>query len=472
MKFKQTRYILHLIIAVFAIALGSCIEDGISTSPSDQPAFSCDSLKMGVVFTEEITTTHKFVVHNRHSKGMNISSITLSGENAQYFRLNVDGMSGRDFNNVEIRAKDSIFILVNATLPNAGIDLPLDINANIDFVTNGVTSTVVVNAQGQDVNRLTAVTIDSDTRFDSAKPYQVFDSLVVAAGARLTLAPGTRLYFHDGSRLIVRGTLDSQGTSESPVNICGDRTGNVVTDITFDLMSRQWQGVYFTPSSRDNVLSHTSLRNTVYGVTVYGDEDGTPDLTIVNSQLRNSGDLVLDAVNARINAYGSEFAEAASGLVRLVGGEHVFNHCTFANYYLFSAISGPALTFEYLFPDEMGESTLPLMKAEFANSIVYGLGSEFSHGDLTDSQVYFRNCLFKSSGSDDDNFVGCLWGSDPLYYTVREDYLFDYRLKDGSPAIAAGNGELTAPQAAVDFYGLQRGTTPDLGAYVYTPSVQ
>lgn len=457
---------------VIACTQTSCIEDGFSDSPSDQPVFSCDSLKMGVVFTEELTTTHKFVVHNRHSKGMNISSINLSGDNAQYFRLNVDGMSGRDFSNVEIRAKDSIYILVNATLPGAGAELPVDINANIDFVTNGVRSTVVVNAQGQDVNRLYGVTLDTDTRFVSGKPYQVYDSLVVAPDTRLTLERGTRLLFHDGARLIVRGTLQSEGTPESPVNICGDRTGNVVTDITFDLMSRQWQGVWFTPTSHDNIISHTSIRNTVYGVTIAGDETATPDLTLINSQLRNSGDLVLDAVHSRVNAYGCEFAEAAAGLVRLEGGEHVFNHCTFANYYLFSAISGPAITFEHVLATDASDSNMPLMRADFANTIVYGLGSEFSHGDLTGSQVYFRNCLFKSSGSDDDNFIGCLWGSDPLYYTIREDYIFDYRLKEGSPAIGTANPLLTAPESALDYYGLPRGATPDIGAYVYTPPAQ
>jgi hypothetical protein len=74
----------------------------------------------------------------------------------------------------------------------------------------------------------------------------------------------------------------------------------------------------------------------------------------------------------------------------------------------------------------------------------------------------------KSSGSDDDNFISCLWGSNPLFYTVREDYVFDYRLKDDSPAIGAGDAASTRPEAALDAYGLARGSAPDLGAYVYS----
>jgi hypothetical protein len=57
-----------------------------------------------------------------------------------------------------------------------------------------------------------------------------------------------------------------------------------------------------------------------------------------------------------------------------------------------------------------------------------------------------------------------------LYYTVREDYLFDYRLQANSPAIGAGSAELTQQLAQYDGYGNLRGRTPDLGAYVYTPS--
>ena len=47
---------------------------------------------------------------------------------------------------------------------------------------------------------------------------------------------------------------------------------------------------------------------------------------------------------------------------------------------------------------------------------------------------------------------------------------FDYRLKDESPAIGAGNLDLMDAEASIDIYGLPRGYNPDLGAYVYTPS--
>jgi hypothetical protein len=63
--------------------------------------------------------------------------------------------------------------------------------------------------------------------------------------------------------------------------------------------------------------------------------------------------------------------------------------------------------------------------------------------------------------------MNCLWDTDPLFYTVREDYVFDYRLKDGSPAIYAGNPELMQQIAMFDMYGTRRAATPSLGAYEY-----
>ena len=158
---------IYLLIALI-IALAGCIEDGFTTSPSDQPLFSVDTLKLGTVFTDEVTTTHRFTVRNPHSKQISISEISLSGDAADYFRLNVDGISGHRFNNVEIRSKDSIYVFVEATLPEGSKPLSY-FEAKVNFTTNGVTSDVVITAAGQNVNRLRAVTLTEDTHFDSAR---------------------------------------------------------------------------------------------------------------------------------------------------------------------------------------------------------------------------------------------------------------------------------------------------------------
>lgn len=476
MKNLSCKILLALAALVSAVLTG-CIEDGFTASPSDQPAFSADTLDLGLVFTEQVTPTSKMVVYNPHSKGLNISRIAVSGDNAGYFRINVDGMTGTDFANTEIRARDSIYVMVEATLPDNGANIPVNVEASLDFTTNGVTRSVVLSADGQNVTRLRALTLEADRRFTADRPYQVFDSLVVPEGITMTVAPGANLLFHDKASLIVRGTLVAEGTPEQRVTLAGDRTGILVGDIGFEIMSRQWTGVFFTSTSTGNRLSHTDIKNTVQGVALVGPEQAEVpqndeyQLDILNCRLRNSAYAVLEADHAAVRATGCEFAEGGGGLVYLNGGRAVFNHCTFANYYLYSVLGGPALAFSHISSDpETGlddGSGQPYLAADISNSIVYGNGTMFSHGDLTGTQIFLRRCLIKGEGTDDDNFINSLWDQDPLYYTVREEYYFDYRLKPESPAIGAADPALTLPQAAADGYGYLRGPAPDLGAYVY-----
>ena len=468
MKFtiKLSPIICTLLAVVMSFGLVSCIEDGYTSSPNDRPVFSTDTLDMGVVITTDVSTTQRFTVRNPHSKGLIISDIRVAGENADCFRINVDGFAGDSFSNVEIRANDSIYVLVSCTLPENKQNEPVDLTADIRFTTNGGVDNVVVKATGQDVTRLHGQVVSSDTRFDSNKPYQVFDSLVVAQNAKLTLPAGTRLMFHDKAYMRVYGTIVCEGTVEKPVEFRGDRTGDVITGVTFDLMAGQWFGVEFMPGSTGNKLIHTDIRNTVQGVVAVG-----TDIEIVNSRLRNSQYRALTSVGSNITAVGCEFAEAPYGTLYLIGGDSSFDHCTFPNYYLFSAVYEPAVTIahineEHAVPEYEGDYT----RARITNSILYGLGSDIYPGDFDNSDVYVYNTLFKSSGNDDEHFINCIWEADPLYYTVREDYIFDYRLKPESPAIGAGDASLSKhPAAAYDAYGLPRGAVPDIGAYVFSP---
>ncbi len=358
-------------------------------------------------------------------------------------------------------------------MPISSQNEPEGVEASLDFQTNGVGRSVVLSAMGRDVVRLHGTVIEHDTEFTADRPYQVFDSLVVAPGVTLTVAPGAELYFHDGAYMGVRGTLKAVGQVDKEIQFAGDRVGFVAADIPFDLMSRQWQGMFFVSTSGNSEMSYCHVRNTVYGVSVDGTlaQGNVPSLTLINSRLRNSGGYALEMHHANLYAYGSEIAEAASGALLLDGGEHIINHCTLANYYLFEALAGPILQFSHIRPEEVDEGLAdkPVLSADISNTVIYGLGSDVSHGDLTGTNVYLRRCLLKSNGTDDDNFLNCLWGADPLYRTVRNDYYFDYRFKEESPAIGTADPALTALQAATDRYGLSRGSAPDLGAYVYVP---
>lgn len=474
-KFKI--YILSIVCSLMVAAgFTSCIEDGVTTSPSHQPAFSTDTLRMGELLTLGASPTSRFVVYNRHDKILNISEISFRDDEEGQFRMNVDGLSGRRFSNIEIRPNDSIFVFVEATLAENGANLPVDVLAHIDFKVNGVTSTMPVAAKGQDVERLAGnVRFAADATLRADKPYLVKDSIVVEPGVCLTIPAGARLLMQEEAAIIVHGTLEISGTAERPVEITGHRTGYVAAQIPYEVMSGQWRGIRFAPESKDNKITFASIRNSEEGLILdyCGGTKENPALTITNSVVRNTKGYIIEAIHSALTAVGCEFSDASLGLVRLVGSDHTINHCTLANYYLFTA-AGTSLQLEHLDPedaefnaafDRPEDADLPWMRAEITNSIIYGLGSDLSHGDLTGLEVYLRNCLLKSEGTDDDNFINCVWGQDPLYGVDRENYIFDYRVAPESPALFAADPALVHPLGAVDRYGDNRLPSPTIGAY-------
>lgn len=466
MKTLRTLFFFFISLVVSASAV-SCISDDFTTSPSDVLTFSSDTLRFDTVFTDLGTPTARLKVFNRSSKAVSISSIRMRNDDG-VFSMNVDGVSGKTFENVEIRANDSIFVFVECLIASNDDPRPFIVEGQMDFVTNGVTQTVTLEAYGQNVTRLRGVTLDVDAVFTDEMPYVVFDTLRVAEGATLTLRPGTRLLFHDKGVLQVDGCLLALGETGKPVSMRGDRLDNVLPDTGYEILSGQWQGVRFAPGSFSNRMEFVEMQSTVHGVVV--DSCGVTDrdkLTLVNSWLHNSQGNVLRSEHAKVDAYGCCFSDAGEATVWLRGGEHDFVQCTMANYYLFAISPESILTLSYLKREESSGIVNPLMKANFENCIIYGITSSITPGDLEGSDVYLRNVLLGANGSDDDHFISCIWGENPEFETVRDEYLFNYRLKDDSPAIGAGNPAYVTPICMKDMDGVDRleWGNPALGAY-------
>lgn len=470
MKFHTLIYILLPVMA--ATGLTGCIEDGVTTSASDQPTFSTDTLKLGPLLTQEPSATHRMTIRNRHSKGLVLQRVAFSDDAEGMFRLNVDGQAGREFRGVEIRPNDSIYLFVEATLGENRQAGAVEILRHIEVECNGRTQSIAVTASGRDAQRLRGDTRVSGDEAMEARLYQVYDSIVVEAGARLTIPAGAELLMHDKAQIIVHGTLNIEGTTEEPVNITGDRWGFVAAQIPYEVMSGQWGGITFTSTSRGNRIVNASIRNADYGLVADSLGVGTPEpgLYILNSQIRNTKGTILTALHTDCVVIGCELTDAGGGIVALEGGSHVINHCTLANYYLFGFPTGPALQLYHL-NDEFADpqaSGMPYLKAQISNSIIYGMGDELNHGTLEGTDVVVQSCALKAEGTDDEQFVGCLWGeAEKMYLDVdRSTYHVDYRLDPASPCVAAGDASLTLPEAGTDRLGIARATTgPSLGAY-------
>ena len=470
MKYKNFVLWLAAVMIMMTASLSSCIEDGFTTSSSDVLAFSKDTIAFDTVITLQGTATKQMVVYNRSNKQINISSIKVAGlTDKGRFHLNVDGIRGDEFQNVEIRGNDSIFIFVEAYLEEMHQDQPTLLEDRLEFVTNGVSQSVLLSAWGQDVVRINGDTISRNTRFTAAKPYLIYDTMFVAKRATLTIDPGATLLFHDKAAMRCAGKVLANGTAQEPITLRGDRLDRVVGTTSFDVMSGQWGGVIFTPPTMGNVLKHVIMKGSSIGMHCSASDTTQCALKLVNCVLTNSASTCLATATCYVQAIGTEFSDAAEEVGYFAGGKVMMSQCTFANNYLFVV---PTLPLVNIYDVEYSDGSIGKISARFDNCILYGLCTELNEKKLDQFNVWMRYCLFKSDGNDDPHFMGCVWGADPKFLTVREDYLFDYRLGDESDAIGKGNPDLCPAEARYDRYGndrFARGAI-DLGAYVWVPS--
>ena len=87
----------------------------------------------------------------------------MAGGATSPYRMNVDGDAGINFTDVEIPAKDSIYVFVEVTVNPNATALPFIIEDSIQFVTNGNLQQVQLNAYGQNAHFFNADSIENNT---------------------------------------------------------------------------------------------------------------------------------------------------------------------------------------------------------------------------------------------------------------------------------------------------------------------
>lgn len=202
------RHLLILLIVLFSALITSCMKDEeYTTSPNDVLYFSTDTVAFDTIISGSATNTYTFTVYNRAKKALRIPKVMLQGGSSSPFAVNVDGeplINGvaEDF---EIGSEDSMIVFLMANLPESESDEPVPAQDKLVFTTAaGVNQEVVLTAAGQSVVPISQHRVTTDTIWQARKPYRIMDSLVVEEGKTLTLAAGTRLYFHDKAELIVK----------------------------------------------------------------------------------------------------------------------------------------------------------------------------------------------------------------------------------------------------------------------------
>lgn len=447
------------------------------SSRDAQLMFSTDTVMFDTIFTTIGSTTQHFTVHNPYDENILISRVKLAGGDGSNFRLNVNGENENEIFEVEIPARDSIYIFVEVTIDPNGQNLPMVVQDSIEFTTNANIQDVKLVAYGQDFELVKEKVIETTT-WTSEKPYLVYDYAYVDSLSVLTIEPGTKVYFHKGAGLYVKGKILAEGTFQEPISFMADRLEDAYKNVP-----DQWDGIILFSGSHDNVFDFCNIKNANIGLQVGTIEhEGFASVEIANTKIENMAYAGIFALKSKIYGYNDVVANCGFyAMALLIGGEYEFYHTTVANYwgnYSTKARSTASLTVTnvLIYEDANGNKTTfvgDLTKATFGNSIIYGnnaLEVELVQNSETEFNYLFDHCIiqvpdtFKTSNK--DHFINVLKGAeyDPLFIDPYLDY--NYALDTLSPAKDIGKVEFGEmfPQ---DIMNNDRTSDsgPDLGAF-------
>ncbi|HPE74532.1 MAG TPA: hypothetical protein PLC80_00505 [Draconibacterium sp.] len=474
----MVRYLLQLLAVVaIVVSVYSCQDEGYLNSPDAQLQFSVDTITFDTIFTTIGSTTQRFTVHNPYSESVLISRIRLSGGDFSSFRLNVNGEVGNEVYETEVPPQDSIFVFVEVTIDPNGENLPMVVQDSIEFTINSNIQNIQLIAYGQDFKLIKGETIKTTT-WTSEKPYLVYDYAFVDSVSVLTIEPGTKVYFHKGAGLYVKGKIKANGTFQEQIQFLPDRLEN-----SYKNVPDQWNGIVLFSGSHDNIFNFCTIKNANIGLQVGTIEnEGFASLKLTNSVIENMAYAGLFALKSKIYGYNDVIANCGFYAVALlVGGEYEFFHTTIANYwgnYSSKARSTSSLVISnvLIIEGSNGEKTSyngDLEKANFKNSIVYGNNMqeiELGNNNENTFNFLFENCImqvadtFNTSNSEHYKSIWKGVKFDPLFIDPYKEY--NYQLDTLSPAKDIGK-VVYGEQFPFDILNNDRTEDkgPDLGAY-------
>lgn len=362
---KRPRLI-NLLLSVLAIC--ACTDDWtFSADARYELALPGDTVRFDTLFTGVSSATGGFMVYNTNDVGLRFDAVMAGGANSP-FRMNLDGEGGAVITGLEIAARDSMFCFISVNIPWSDTSGFIDAFDSIRFVLeSGVVQCVRLSAQGVNAVRLAGRRIESDTRLDARLPYIILDSLYVAEGATLTLAPGANLYFHKNAVLDVAGRLVAAGTADSIIVMRGDRLDDMLKGLPYDLLADQWGGIRLRGSSYENVLEWCDIHGGGWGVLADSAGSDRTKLSMTSSVIHNVGGNCMEATGCRISVANSQITNAGVTCVDLAGGSAEFTFCTIAGLSLWS-VGRQAV----LLQDNRDGKPVPFIGASFRNCIITG----------------------------------------------------------------------------------------------------
>lgn len=515
------RNLLFLFFIISAISLTSCRNDFDFKPSSGGLEFSRDTIYFDTVFSNIGSSTYTLKVYNRSNEDISIPSIRLGKGLDSKYRMTVDGMVGnnRIFENVEMLAKDSMYIFIEVTADVAAAN-PTDFlytdqilfgngtsEQKVELVTliqdayflypqrfdDGTTETLPIGD-----SQVYGFILDENDPingneyvWNNTKPYVIYGYAAVPANKTLVVEAGARIHFHAESGLIIGNEgsikvgselpfIDPENPLQNHVIFQGDRLEPLYEDVP-----GQWGTIWLTQGSKNNEFTNCVIKNGVVGLLVEGNtglSNPEADVKLKNVQIydhSNFGILArtgyITGENVVINSAG-QFALACT-----YGGKYNFNHSTFNNNW---ASSRQLSVYLNNFIEGATPPTLPMEEATFTNCIIYGSNQIQMLIDKSGEGTFnykFDHCLIKFNNinnvytnnelyqfTDTEYYVDCIIATNnsvanPKFLNVSRN-----KLNIGDDSAAKGQANPLFAENTDDILGIQRLSPFDIGAYNYT----
>lgn len=370
-------------MALLATALfASCQSDETFTAdPRYTLNLSHDTVSVDTVLVSIKSTDREFRIYNPNKVGIRLTAQLAGGSNSS-FSMNIDGRNSHSINDLEILPGDSLFGFINIQPRPADIQAgnPLTLLRDSILLTmeSGNTCVIQLNATVRNAIFLKNHSITANTLFTAELPYVIYDTLHVASGTVLTINPGTTLLFHDGAGMSVQGTVKACGTRDSMVNFRTDRLDRLFSNLPYDLLSGQWNGIDLSRESSGNIFEFCNIHGAKHGIKA--DSTGTESMKfrLTNSIIHNIEGTAIQASDCRISVSNSQITNSKQYCIDLYGGIADFTFCTLANCYLWSGNSGGVIV-----SDHREDGAQQPAQATFNSCILTASGSWGLTADLT-----------------------------------------------------------------------------------------
>lgn len=461
------KHMLFVLLAGMIAFFFSCKKDKIDTDPSLTLSFSTDTLFFDTVFSTIGSVTQRLIVYNNNDGMLRVEQIMLAGGEASNYRINVDGDPSLVISQVEIPGHDSIFIFVRVTVDPTNQNTPFIVADSILFSVNGNLQDVDLVSWGQNARFFNQKTLQGSIVWDSLLPYVIYSSVRVDTSSSLLVMPGCKLYFHKNAYLAVSydASLKVYGNLEHPVRFQGDRLDPFYRDLP-----GQWTGILMESGSKGHEINYGIIKNGVFGILI-DERNNQPDpmLILNNTIIQNMTADAIFAFASSITSTNCVLANCGGSALWVEnGGNYDFRQLTIGNYWGSSVRVVPSLFIRnYSYDTTGGQSPGSLTNTFFGNTVIYGSNADeiqFDQMEGVPFELVFDHCLLKTQSpiTDPQRYISCFANEDPLF---KDPQLFDLHIDSLSPAIGQGI-QLGVP---FDIEGVERGTTPDLGAYQWVP---